>query len=409
MRKSFDTLFAHLSRILTWTSLIVAGASGWMSFLTYREFMAGTGLNPVIALVTAGIAAIACGVILHFIFVAILGGIPLVDRLSRQRFLPLIGGLMLLVAMFSTYTNVITTAGNEALRIHDARTIDALIARSADLQAAGHSGGQLVPALTSHADRLQASADCEAAKGCLSGTPGRGDLSDALVSASDKARTIASTLAQGQANVTAMIDALNESLARGDELAVRGHIAHLRGIIPIDAMRATATTFRADLGIVGTARNAALRARQNEAIATIQRDLGALASELDRTASRLSEQLASFEVPERQTITKARAILAYAGQLIPQIALGAAIDWVLILGAFFMATLRDVMPRPEDDVSDISLADARRIRRELTKLLREIDTGENPPPSPSLAKANDPARKAGKVMSSADKPKDLAA
>ena len=215
---------------------------------------------------------------------------------------------------------------------------------------------------------------------------------------------------------------LNESLARGDELAVRSAIAQLRGIIPLDTMRATAATFRADLGIVGTARNAALRSRQNEAIATIQRDLVALADELDRTAARLSGQLAAIDIPERETITKARAIMIYAAQLIPQIALGIAIDWVLIFGAFFVGMLRDAMPAPKDDVSDISLADARRIRRELAKLINETDEVpallppalvepgpadplDQPPPVPPV----DPAWAVGQVMSDDEQEKDLAA
>ena len=48
-------------------------------------------------------------------------------------------------------------------------------------------------------------------------------------------------------------------------------------------------------------------------------------------------------------ITKAGAILLYWSQLIPQIALGLALDWALIFAALFHAKLRDALA--DDDAS----------------------------------------------------------
>ncbi|MGD9913300.1 MAG: hypothetical protein AB7S80_04400 [Rhizobiaceae bacterium] len=74
----------------------------------------------------------------------------------------------------------------------------------------------------------------------------------------------------------------------------------------------------------------------------------------------------------------------YADQLIPQIALGVALDWVLIAIAFLMGRIRDATPPEEDDVSDISLAQARRNHRELMRLMHDLTDQPGAPLGPPL-------------------------
>jgi hypothetical protein len=377
MRRNMVELIARLERSGDKVAKLVAGTSLVFSFIAFREFMAGADQHPAVTIFVAALAAAACGGILYFLYAAILGGIPAVDRLSRRRFIPLIGVLMVGVSLFSTYPHVVVTAGNEAIRLHAARLLDGLSSTRAAIQGVALSVGELGPVLSERGRRLEALAECEMAVGCQSGAPNRGDLSDALTSAAGKISSAGATLQLARAAIDALIPQLDSAFERGDELAVRTLLADMRGKVPLTAMQATAADLRTDLGIKGSARNATLRERQNEAIARTQRDLGDIAAMLDEAASRVNARLDAIVLPDRRYVTKARAIVMYAPSLVPQIALGVAIDLILIVAAFLIAMLRDAIPPSEDDASDITLADARRIRRELSKLLLEAKAGES--------------------------------
>jgi hypothetical protein len=372
MRGTLLELTASLKRSISLASLVVSGVSGWISFQAYREFLAGTDMSPIVAEATAGATAMAAATLLHVTYCAILGAVPVVDRLARRQFIPIIGGLMISVSLFSTYTNVITTAGNDALRIHAARTVDRLIRVGADVQGLTLAAGQLVPDLAERAARFHADAQCEAERGCLSGTPGVGELTDALLASCNKVASVGAALDSAQVQIAELMLALNEAFRHGDEISIRGLLAEMRGKIPVTLLKSMAADLRGGIGIEGRARNKDVRARQNEVIEQLQRELASVAEALDAMATRLEEQSSNLELPVRETITKAGAVWRYAGELVPQIALGVALDWTLVLAAFFMGRIRDAIPRPEDDVSDISLAEARRNHRELQRLIRDV-------------------------------------
>lgn len=362
-------------------SLLVAGGSAWLSFLAFKEFMAGTDLPAALQVATAAVTAAVTGAIMHLNNLMILGGLPHVDRLPRHRFLPLVGATMLLTTMFSTYPNVVTTSGNDAMRLHRAREMDELVIYGTDLQRAAQMAGQLGPNLQQRASRFADLANCEAASGCLTGTPGAGDLTDALNSAAGKVEDTAANLVTAHTAIEKLVPMLTAAYALGDDLAVRRILAEMRANIPTALLNATAANLRSDLGIEGTARNRAVRARQDQAIAQLQTDLAGTADALVGMSERVEEASSSLTLPGRQSITKAGAIWRYLPELLPQVAVGVAIDWALVIAAFFMGMLRDATPKPDDDVSDISLADAHRIHRELSNLIRDIGGEDAPEPS----------------------------
>lgn len=393
-RKVFEQVLDKIGRMLKPVSLIVASAAAWMAFLAYHEFFVDdTGLSPALSLFTAGAVALACGVMLHLLFLAILEAVPAMPRERRAGLIPYIIALSILIACFSTYANLITAAGNVAMKIHEARYGTALEETGGQIQSIGLSIGQMAPGLAAEADRLRLQASCEENEGCLTGAKGRGDLTAALHSAAGKIGGAATSLLAAQEAIAKIIPQVNDALAKGDEIAVRSLIASMRSAVPFDALATTASSLRADLGITGTARNADVRARQNEAIARLQQDLASTAGGIDEAIKRVGGSLAAVAAPEREPISKARAILLYWDQLVPQIALAISIDWVLIIIAFFLAKIRDAMPAPDDDVSDISLADVDRISREWEKLKTKVGGYQTPPVAP-IAPDPAPARSA---------------
>ena len=372
MRSILRDLLASLTRTSGIVSLMVSATCGGFAFLAYRDFMAGADLSPTLTTVMASGAAVTCGSSLHLIYTAILGGIPAIDRLARPRFIPAIATLGVCITAFSTWPNIWVTAGNDALEIHNAWQNDKLVGAAGRLQTVALSTGQFAPGLDDQAKALLRKAECEAASGCLTDAPGSGDLTDALSSAGAKVGTAAASLGSASVAIATLMPDLTGALARGDDIAARALLAEIRAKVPFDMVNAVAIDLRADLGIRGTAKSSAVRARQDEAIAQLQRDLAGIADGLDNAMKRLRGDLDVISLPEREPITKAKAIWMYADQLIPQIALGIALDWVLIVTAFLMAMIRDATPKPEDDVSDISLADARRINRELRKFAADV-------------------------------------
>ncbi|PSM16681.1 hypothetical protein [Nitratireductor sp. StC3] len=372
MRRKLVRLSAEYRNATTVVSMIVAGVSGFLSFISYREFLADTIQPPAFAAFAAFGIACACGALLHLIFILVLGGIPYVQKRLRHGFIPMIATLMVLVAMFSTYTNVLATGGGSALAIHAARHIDALMDVAGDLQALALEAGQLAPDLSDRAARLRAQADCERSEGCRTGSPGAGALTDALSNAADRIADSAKVLSSSQAAIMARIPELNAAFANGNDIAARSLLALLRSRVPVAVLRSAAADLRQSLGIRGTARGAALRQRQDDGIDALQGELANVADALEVMAGKLEDRLAALVLPDRHSLTKAGAILKHADQLVPQIAVGIAIDWVLILVAFLMGQFRDATPPPEDDVSDISLADARRASRETARLAAEV-------------------------------------
>jgi hypothetical protein len=384
MRHTLLTHVTELQRLAKFVSLVIAAVGGWLSFLGYRELLAESGQPTAIVTFTAALLAIACGAILHLFYTAVLGGIPAVDRKPRGKFIPIIAVLAAFVLCFATYGSVVTTGGPEALRVHTARIVDRLIDAGTALQVAVLSIGQLAPELQMRADNFKTKAKCEAEKGCLTGAPSAGDLVNALTQAHDKVGTAATSLARASAAIAELTPKLNATFAAGDDIAARSLLAQIRAAVPFDTMKAIAADLRADLEIQGSAKSAAVRARQNEAIRQLQGELASIADVLDQAMARLRTELDAVTLPERETITKAKAILLHYDEILPQIALSVSIDLVLIGIAFLMAMFRDATPKPEDDVSDISIADARRIQRELKKLIATMAREEVEQPRPRV-------------------------
>lgn len=363
---------AEFQRTASIVSIVVAISSACLSFPAYLEFVIEADRPMWVSTALAGVMAGACGAILHLNFLLIVDGVPLLDRMARQRKIPLIGGMMLMTAAFSTYTNAITSAGSQALRIHAARMIDEFASVIPSIQAVALQAGQAAPDLERRAARLLADADCEAERGCKTGSAGAGDLSRALAAGGAKVSEIAKAIAAAQDTISGLVPLMNATLPRGDDVDMRSQIANMRSAFPLTLLRAAATDLRADLGIRGTANGADLRKRQDDAIMQLQAELTDIAGTLERLAVALEARVDAIALPERRTLTKAGAILAYIDQLIPQLAVAIAIDWFLVLAAFFMGRFNDDVPPPDDDVSDISLADARRINRELRKLAVDV-------------------------------------
>lgn len=372
MRSSHLRLSDEFRRTASVVSIVVAIGSACLSFPAYLEFVVDPGRPTWMNAALAGVTAGACGAILHLNFLLIVGGVPILDRISRQQKIPLIGAMMLMTAMFSTYTNAITSAGSEALRIHAARMVDEFASVIPEVQTVALQAGQAAPDLERRAARLLADADCEATQGCKTGSAGAGDLTRALAAGGIKVSEIAKAIATAQATISDLVPVMNAALARGDDIDMRSQIANMRSALPLTLLRSAATDLRVDLGIRGAAKNADLRKRQDEAIMQLQTELSATADTLEGFAVALEKRIDAITLPDRRMLTKGGAILAYIDQLIPQLAVAIAIDWFLVLAAFFMGRFNDDVPPPDDDVSDISLADARRINRELRKLAVDV-------------------------------------
>ena len=367
---------AEFQRTASIVSIVVAIGSACLSFPAYLEFVIEAGRPMWVSTALAGVMAGACGAILHLNFLLIVDGVPLLDRMARQRKIPLIGGMMLMTAAFSTYTNAITSAGSEALRIHAARMIDEFSSVIPSIQAVALQAGQAAPDLERRAARFLADADCEATRGCKTGSAGAGDLTRALAAGGIKVSEIAKAIATAQATISDLVPVMNAALARGDDIDMRSQIANMRSALPLTLLRSAAADLRVDLGIRGAAKNADLRKRQDEAIMQLQTELSATADTLEGFAVALEKRIDAITLPDRRTLTKGGAILAYIDQLIPQLAIAIAIDWFLVFAAFFMGRFNDDVPPPDDDVSDISLADARRISREFRKLAADVTFAE---------------------------------
>jgi hypothetical protein len=370
MRRDRLSLVHSLKSGVSAFSLIVSSASGWVSFLAYRDMMDGSELSPFLADFTAGVAGIACCTLLHFTNVSLFKGLVGVDRQERRRILPFLPVFAVMIASVSTYANVLTTAGSEALRIHNSYETVALEDVAAQVQGVSLAVGQLAAPLDSKGAELDDLAEAEASGGALTGAPGEGSLTDALRSASDVLEATAGLIAAARSAAADVVPELNAAIEDNDQARIRAAIATMRASIPFGQIDAAASRLEAGLGIEGTAANPGLRARQNEAIAQIEADLTDFARQMRAGSAEVQAALSAIEMPTRTPLSKAGAILRYWDQLIPQIGLGIGIDWMLIILALLIATIRDTVRGNDDEEAVITLADVRR----LTEALHDIES-----------------------------------
>ncbi len=376
LRRAIGTI----ERTLPTTQIVNAAGSAWVSFLAYREFLSGTSLSPALATFTAGVMGMCCGASLHVIFRLVGDGVPGIGKKLRRGIMPFVVGGAIMAAAFSTYTNVVVTAGDGALEQHALRNAHALETANATIQSAAFSIGQIGPGLRGQAEVLAADAVCERERGCKTGVPGRGDLTDALESAARIVTTAADTVADAQSRTTALVSQVREALAAGDAQAVRDLLTEMRATLPLDSLRQTVVALRRDLGIEGTSENPETRRRQDEVIAQTQRDLAATADGIDAALARIDAELAGADIPVADDMSKAAAILRYWDQLIPQIALGLALDWTLIFAALFLAKLRDALPPEEIGGPELTTDQIRRAMQELERLHGAADAFRRPRP-----------------------------
>lgn len=392
MRDDLRRLLGGIERIIRPCAVVIAASSAWMSFLGYREFLAGLG--PALGEFTAGIMGVACAVLLYLMFSLMQLGLPAVRRTSRAALLPFVVIAAVIAASFSTYTNVIVSAGGDALEAHANAQRRALEAANTRIQGVAQSIAQVGPALKGHAARLGADLDCELARGCKTGAGGRGDLTDALGSAAGMVRTAADTVETAEARIAALIPRIREGLGGNDEQIVRDLLTELNATLPLDSLRQTAAALRRDLGIEGTSANPDVRRRQDEAIAQLQRDLIAIADGIDASVERIEAAAEGLDIPIGGAITKAGAILLYWDQLVPQIALGLALDWALIFAALFHAKLRDALADDEDEVPPaLTVTQLREAVGEWQQLSQDMGRKRRPAkPAASVEKAPDDRR-----------------
>ena len=392
MRNLILLAAAWIERIFGPIAAVNAVASAWISFLAYREILVASGLSPSLALFTAGVLGVACAALLYLFYGLILRGIPATSGIHRLRLMPYVVVAAVLIAAFSTYTNLIVTAGGAALERHRSSERHALETSVARIEGAAFSIAQIGPGLQGHAESLVGNSECEESRGCLTGAPGRGDLTDALSSAAGLVGTAARTVTQAEQRIAGLVPQVRERLEAGDEQGVRDLLTEMLATLPLDSLRQTATALRSDLGIEGTSANPDVRRRQNEAIARTQRDLAAIADGVEAALARIEAALDGLVIPVAEDVTKASAIFAFREELVPQIALGLAIDWALIFAALFYAGLRDALPRPEDDQSDLTLEQLRRAKREYDELVRNgADEPEEPAVTEEVQAAPDPS------------------
>jgi hypothetical protein len=211
-------------------------------------------------------------------------------------------------------------------------------------------------------------ATCEEFEGCLTGAPGKGALTDALHSAAGTVGDAAATVERAQGVVSTLVGRIGEAQANGNGQSVRALLSELRGTLPLDSLRQTAGTLREGLGLSGTSSIEAIRTRQDEAIAQIEQSFLGIADGIAAAVQRIEADLAAVALPLNETVSKAGAVLRHWDQLMPQISYGVAIDWAPILIALFLTALRDRLPPPDDDNSDISLASMHRHERERRRL-----------------------------------------
>ena len=275
--------------------------------------------------------------------------------------------------VFSTYTNVVVTAGDSALEQHELNKSHALEAANASIQGAAFSVGQIGPGLRGQAEMLASDALCERQRGCKTGVPGRGDLTDALESAAGIVATAANTVTTAESRIAALVPQIREALETGNAQKARDLLTEMHATLPLDSLRQAASALRRDLGIEGTAANPDTRRRQNEVIAQTQQDLAAIADGIDAALGRIATELEGIGVPIADDMSKAAAILRYRDHLVPQIALGLALDWTLIFAALFLAKLRDALPPEESGGSDLTADQILRALREMDRLHDHAD------------------------------------
>ena len=367
----------RIERTMPAAQIVNSAGSAWVSFLAYQEFLSGTSLSSSISVFTAGVMGVCCGTSLHVLFRLTGEGVPSIGRKFRRGILPYVVGGALMAAGFSTYTNVVVTAGDGALEQHELSSSHALEAANAATQGAAFSIGQIGPGLRGQAEMLASDALCERQAGCKTGVPGRGDLTDALESAAGIVATAANTVTTAESRIAALVPQIREALETGDAQKARDLLTEMHATLPLDSLRQTATALRRDLGIEGTAANPDTRRRQSEVIAQTQQDLTAIADGIDAALERIVTESEGIGVPIADHMSKAAAILRYWDHLIPQIALGLALDWTLIFAALFLAKLRDALPPEESGGSDLTADQIQRSLRELDRLYADADEFRN--------------------------------
>lgn len=327
------------------TSAIAAAGSAWMSYLAYIDMLSGEDAAGLNATFTAGVMAVVCWTLLYGLNLSVFKAIIELERDDRRKLKLPILVVALLVAFFSTYTNVLTSASRDAIAIHREYDRAQLEGVAIDAQALGSSVGQLAAPLVAKAAELRQQANCEQADGCLTGAPGAGDLTRALVGAAESLDRTIIEVTVAQERISNFVPEVHAALQSGDPIQARGAIATMIAAVPFGSIIGAADRLGAGLGIRGTARSAELRKRQNLAIERIERELQVFAAQMKSSAQSIQSQLSKLEVPERQPLTKASAILKYWNHLLPQIAIGLALDWSIPMIALIIALIRDASGR----------------------------------------------------------------
>lgn len=381
-RKASNELIGLLKPVAGTTALV----SSWVSFLAFQDMFASPDFSELITMFSAGAAAVGSWFLLYYMNLSIFHGILAVDREQRGRVLRYVPVAALLIAGFSTYPNVMTTAGSNALELHRERDQSQLEILAGQAQGLSLSVSQLAPPLIAKGSEYQELGRCENESGCLTGAPGPGDLTLALQSASDVLEGTAATIYAAQDNISAMVPTLHASIQSGDLVQARASIATMIAAVPFSQINQAADRLEQGLGIEGKARRADVRERQNQAIAQIEKDLQSFAVRMRTSAQELQQQLSTLVVPMRQPVTKAGAILRGWDQLIPQISLGLALDWALPLIALLIASIRDTIPRDPTEPASLANTDFRAhvdgilFVNEQNERLREALVAQHRPP-----------------------------
>ncbi|MEM7671314.1 MAG: hypothetical protein AAF317_19690, partial [Pseudomonadota bacterium] len=351
------TGLAQNTDLLVWmiavVGLVLAVGSAFLSFLSYREFT--DGLGQPLGDFTAAVLGVMCFAALTFIFTGIAGSLPFLTGRGRSLLFVVLVPISLLVLGVSTWTNLITTAGTSALELYEQSFLALTGPMVGDLEGVVVSIGQLAGQMSTESDHLRAQADCEFSSGCLTGAPGTGALTEALNEAAGLLGETATTLTRASTADPAVMASLKAALEAGDMNAVRAGMASVKGALPFDTLDSVIANMRDGLGIVPNATGDALRAAQEAAITKLNGELRVFATEVEDSVARVRGDLAALVPPTEEPITKAMAVWLYMGQLVPQIALGIAMDWLIIFGAIVVAIARsdlDRMPvariEPED-------------------------------------------------------------
>ncbi|RCK43666.1 hypothetical protein TH25_21190 [Thalassospira profundimaris] len=415
------------------TDLVLAVLSGVSAYFTYQGAVLALDQDSAQAAINTSALIFATGVsaALFLFWRYALGIVPIMPTNKTRRMgMAIIGlGCMFIVAL-SSWMNVMALAGAGAfeahmrvgLKQHDAALTKAYVRATAV--------GGLVSDLDLAAKRYRDLADSEIRRGALTGAAGAGGVSDSLLATQKTFGELASAIRnelkrfedlhlQGRKALTEMEGAItgNDAIEtrRSAFSAEAAKVAKIVGELGsgelTDVIARTMRGLEGGTGLFSTSiSNGRLAKAQNAALQRISDELAQTGERIAKAADAIGKA-DRIEVEAFERIGVAKAVVLYAGELLPYWAGGMGLDLmpvVLIMLLMLFAYAMDGRNVTDPDIDGMSFGQVRKVIFALREMegghVRQVTAGTTttlPADQKALPAGN------GRAMEEADDPNRL--